>query len=79
VRVIAVTPDRFPALEAEMLDDLAPVSRPEAGSRELLKAGRRDRAHGDGGGFAAGGVADAVPPGPALAGFAADAWAAGLG
>src|SRR5215468_4049640 len=62
-----------------MLDDLAPVSRPEAGSRELLKAGRRDRAHGDGGGFAAGGVADAVPPGPALAGFAADAWAAGLG
>jgi len=79
VRVIAVTPDHFPALEAEMLDDLAPVSRPEAGSRELLKAGRRDRAHGDGGGFAAGGVADAVPPGPALAGFAADAWAAGLG
>src|SRR5215510_2418840 len=63
-----------------MLDDLAPVSdRPEAGSREALKAGRRDRAHGNGGGFAAGGVADAVPPGPALAGFAADAWAAGLG
>src|SRR5262249_19253 len=63
-----------------MHDDLAPVSdRPEAGSRELLKAGRRDWAHGDGGGFAAGGVADAVPPGPALAGFAADAWAAGLG
>ena len=37
------------------------------------------RVHRDGGGFAAGGVADAVSPGPALAGFAADAWAAGLG
>jgi len=52
---------------------------PEAGGREVLKAGRWDRARGDGMGFAAGGVADAVPPGPALAGFAADAWAAGLG
>src|SRR5215813_674752 len=62
-----------------MHDDLAPVSRPEAGSRELLKAGRWDHARGDGGGFAAGGMADAVPPGPVLAGFAADAWAAGLG
>src|SRR5262249_42182999 len=80
VRVIAVTPDHFPALEAEMLDDLAPVSdRPEAGSREALKAGRRDRAHGNGGGFAARGVADAGPPGPALAGFGAEAGAAGLG
>jgi hypothetical protein len=45
----------------------------------VLKAGRWDRARGDGGGFAAGGVADAAPPGPALAGFAADACAAGLG
>ncbi len=52
---------------------------PGAGGREVLKAGRWDRARGDGGGFAAGGVADAVPPGPVLAGFAADAWAAGLG
>jgi hypothetical protein len=52
---------------------------PEAAGREVLKAGRWDRARGDGMGFAAGGVADAMPPGPALAGFAADAWAAGLG
>jgi hypothetical protein len=44
----------------------------------VLKAGRWDRARGDGGGFAAGGTADAVPPGPVLAGFASDAWAAGL-
>src|SRR5262249_51127460 len=52
--------------------------RPGAGGQEVLKAGYWDRARGDGGGFAAGGVADNVPPGPALAGFAADAWAAGL-
>jgi len=50
----------------------------EAGGREVLKAGRCDRARGNGGGFAAGGVADHLPPGPVLAGFAADAWAAGL-
>ena len=29
--------------------------------------------------FAAGGVGDDLPPGPVLAGFAADAWTAGLG
>ena len=52
---------------------------PEAAGREVLKAGRWDRARGDGGGFAAGGVADHLPPGPVLAGFAADACAAGLG
>ena len=46
---------------------------------EVFKAGRWDRARGDGGGFAAGGVADDLPPGPALAGFAGDAWTAGLG
>jgi hypothetical protein len=51
---------------------------PEAADREVLKAGRWDRARGDGGGIAAGGLADAVPPGPVLAGFASDAWAAGL-
>src|SRR6516162_4471270 len=50
----------------------------EAGGREVLKAGYWDRARGDGDGFAAGGVADHLPPGPALAGLAAGAWAAGL-
>jgi hypothetical protein len=55
------------------------VAGREAAGREVLKAGRWDRANGDGCGFAAGGVADALPPGPVLAGFAADAWAAGLG
>ncbi|MBO0816048.1 MAG: hypothetical protein J2P30_13025, partial [Actinobacteria bacterium] len=58
-------------------EDPAP-ERPGAGGREVLKAGFWDRARGGDGGFAAGGVADNVPPGPALAGFAADAWAAGL-
>ena len=46
---------------------------------EVLKAGRWDRSRGDGGGFAAGGVADDLPPGPVLAGFAAGAWTTGLG
>src|SRR5262249_47201073 len=55
------------------------VERPRAGGREVLKAGRWDRACGDGGGFAAGGVTDHLPPGSVLAGFAGDAWAAGLG
>src|SRR6516162_11476605 len=50
----------------------------EAGGREVLKAGYWDRARGDGDGFAAGGVADHLPPGPALTGLAAGAWAAGL-
>jgi len=45
----------------------------EVRGREVLKAGHWDRARGDGGGFAAGGVADRLPPGPVLAGFAADA------
>ena len=46
--------------------------------REVLKAGFWDRTRGDGAGFAAGGVLDTLPPGPALAGFARDAWADGL-
>ena len=37
------------------------------------------RARSDGGWFAVGGVADGLRPGPALAGFAADAWSIGLG
>jgi hypothetical protein len=47
--------------------------------REVLKAGFWDRSAGDGAGFAAGGVLDTLPPGPALAGLARDAWADGLG
>src|SRR5262249_11661077 len=53
--------------------------RPGAGGQEVLKAGRWDRARGDGAGFAAGGVIERLPPGPVLAGLAADAWARGLG
>ena len=44
---------------------------------EVLKAGRWDRTRGDGCGFAAGGLADHLPPGPVLAGLAGDRWAAG--
>ena len=47
--------------------------------RPVLKAGRWDRSRAGGAGFAAGGVADDLPPGPVLAGFAADALTAGLG
>jgi hypothetical protein len=70
----------WPALADAALADREPADPglPEAGGREVLKAGRWDRARGDGAGFAAGGVADAGPPGPVLAGFASDAWAAGL-
>jgi hypothetical protein len=46
---------------------------------EALPAGRLSREFGDGCGFAAGGVADNLPPGPVLAGFADDALSAGLG
>ena len=52
-------------------DGLAPA--PLAGSGkpvEVLKAGRWDRTQGNGGGFAAGGLADHLPPGPVLAGLA---------
>jgi HNH endonuclease len=71
----------WPDVEDTELADLAPADpgSPEAGVREVLKAGRWDRARGDGGGFAAGGVADHLPAGSVLAGFAGDAWAAGLG
>ena len=46
--------------------------------REVLKAGFWDRSAGDGGGFAAGGVIDRLPPGATLAGLAGDAWDDGL-
>ena len=46
---------------------------------EAAKAGCWNRARGGGGGFAAGVVADDLPPGPVLAGFAAGTWATGPG
>ena len=50
--------------DAELADWVPADPEPtKAGVREVLKAGRWDRAHGDGGGFAAGGVADRLPPG----------------
>jgi hypothetical protein len=55
------------------------TAKRDTAAPEVFKAGRWDRARGDGRGFAAGGVADALPAGPVLAGFAADAWTAGLG
>jgi hypothetical protein len=50
---------------------------PAQAAREALP-GLMPRRMGTGGGFDAGGVADRVPPGPVLAGLAADKWAAGL-
>ena len=69
----------WPDLEDAELADWEPArpGLPEAGVREVLKAGRWDRARDDGGGFAAGGVADHLPPGSVLAGFAGDAWQLG--
>ena len=58
----------------ESLTATEPVPVPEA-----LPAGILPRDGGWGAGFAAGGAADGLPPGVALAGFASDAWAAGLG
>jgi hypothetical protein len=70
--------DREPA-DPEPADwEPADPRLPEAAGREGLKAGRWNRARGQGRGFAVGGVADAVPPGPVLAGFASDAWTAGF-
>ncbi|HZC41593.1 MAG TPA: hypothetical protein VE343_13030, partial [Streptosporangiaceae bacterium] len=47
-------------------------------SREVLKAGFWDRSGHAGLGFASGGNADTLPPGPVLAGLAGRAWAGGL-
>jgi hypothetical protein len=59
-------------------DDPDFAEDPKPTVREVLKAGFWDRTSGDGGGFAAGGVVDRVPPGPTLAGLAGDAWDDGL-
>src|SRR5215831_2053992 len=71
-------------LPAELLFEyIAATTDPPC--REAIVAGRLPRQPddgpqaGDGCGFAAGGVADELPPGPVLAGLAGDAWTAGLG
>ena len=71
-------------LPAELLFEyLAATEDPPC--REAIVAGRLPRQPGDGWppgdgcGFAAGGVADELPPGLVLAGLAGDAWTAGLG
>src|SRR5262249_35229393 len=61
--------------EGELPGDVGLTEEPD---REGLKAGHWGRRRGAGGGFAAGGVTDDLPPGPVLAGFADDAWTAGL-
>jgi hypothetical protein len=65
-------------LPGPLLDEyLAATAEPDR--PEPIAAGWWDRTTGDGAGFAAGGVADGLPPGPVLAGLAADEHAAGLG
>jgi hypothetical protein len=60
-------------------DDPAPAGQAGPSTPvEVFKAGRWDRSRGDGGGFAAGGLADHLPPGPVLAGLAGDRWQGGL-
>jgi hypothetical protein len=60
------------------LAEKADLDGPPRTGREVLKAGFWDRTRADGAGFAAGGVGDSLPPGPVLAGLAADAWDGGL-
>ena len=55
---------------------LEAIAEPEG--PEPIKAGFWDRTKGDGAGFASGGVADDLDPGPVLAGLAAQAWSDGL-
>src|SRR5262245_26521793 len=65
-------------LPAELLDEyMAATEDPPC--REAIVAGRLPRQPGDGCGFAAGGAADELPPGPVLAGLGGDAWSADLG
>ena len=64
-------------LPAELLDEYIAATE-DLPCREAIVAGRLPRQPGDGCGFASGGVADELPPGPVLAGLAGDAWQAGL-
>ena len=65
-------------LPGPLLDEYIDATTRPAGP-EPIAAGWWSRAAGDGGGFAAGGMADDLPPGPVLAGLTADRHAAGLG
>ncbi len=65
-------------LPGPLLDEYVRATTDPTGP-EPIKAGWWSRAAGDGGGFAAGGMADHLPPGPVLAGLTADRHAAGLG
>jgi hypothetical protein len=56
-----------------------PPDRGPGGAPAETLPGLLPRRLGTGGGFDAGGVADRLPPGPMLAGLAADKWADGLG
>ena len=56
-----------------------PPDRGPGGAPAETLPGLLPRRLGTGGGFDAGGVADRLPPGPVLAGLAADKWADGLG
>ena len=64
-------------LPAELLDEYIAATE-DSPCREAIVAGRLPRQPEDGCGFAGGGVADELPPGPVLAGLAGDAWDAGL-
>ena len=64
-------------LPAELLFEYLAATEDQP-CQEAIVAGRLPRQPGDGCGFASGGAADELPPGPVLAGLAGDAWAAGL-
>jgi Domain of unknown function (DUF222) len=64
-------------LPGPLLDEYVRATSEPTGP-EPIKAGWWSRAAGDGGGFAAGGMADHLPPGPVLAGLTADRHATGL-
>jgi Domain of unknown function (DUF222) len=71
-------PDAWLAdLPVELLDEYLAATQAPA-QPEAIVAGRLPRQPGGGRGFAAGGAADDLPPGAALAGLAGDVWAVGL-
>jgi hypothetical protein len=65
------------AIPGDLLYEILDVIE-AAGPPEVLPAGRWLRDSGNGAGFAAGGAADRLAPGPALAGLTSDAWQNGL-
>jgi uncharacterized protein DUF222 len=79
---LAAPPDGADAwladLPGPLLDEYLAATEPPAGP-EPIAAGFWNRSTGDGAGFASGGVVDDLPPGPTLAGLAADVCTAGLG